>query len=294
VAPQAVRGRRAAGTGSSSNDAVAAAKPSVASSPLRFDSTRRAYAATSCPRRGPCSGDYHVPPSECLPAHWHRQAFCSPKARTLLRYDRDNTRVRGFSKEDVMHQRAPIAVSTAALVVTILGSTSVGHAAGRALSAVVPFAQKAGFAYKARVANEAIRVDGHMASVTPSGGQIPVLDAGGKLPASIGAVGPQGTQGAQGPQGSKGDSGATKVVVRAGTPKEVGPSTTLAAECLPGERATGGGATVLGGMGQGRLVDSAPVPPTAGATPTGWTATANSNSNSTTVTLTVFVVCASP
>jgi hypothetical protein len=109
-----------------------------------------------------------------------------------------------------MRQRLPLILSAAALTVAILGSTPLGHAALDA----VPFAKKAGtankatFATRAKTATNALRLNGRTASQTPRAGQIPVVLADGKLPASLGQFGPTGPQGAAGPQGPKGDAGA--------------------------------------------------------------------------------------
>ena len=99
-------------------------------------------------------------------------------------------------------KRLPVILSATALVVAVLGATPLGHAAGRMISTIPPFAKRANHA---NVADNALKLSGHKASATGGAGTIPVLDAKGKLPASIGAVGPQGPQG---PKGDKGDPGA--------------------------------------------------------------------------------------
>jgi hypothetical protein len=107
-----------------------------------------------------------------------------------------------------MRQRLPIILSTTALIVALIGSTPIGHAARDAIHAVPPFAKKAGYANRAGVAENAKRLAGRTASQNPGPNQIPVLNVSGQLPASIGAVGPQGPQGPQGPKGDKGDPGS--------------------------------------------------------------------------------------
>ena len=107
-----------------------------------------------------------------------------------------------------MRQRLPIILSTTALVVALIGSTPIGHAARDVIHAVPPFAKKAGYANRAGVADNAKRLAGRTASQNPGPNQIPVVNLSGQLPASIGAVGPQGPQGPQGPKGDKGDSGS--------------------------------------------------------------------------------------
>jgi hypothetical protein len=103
-----------------------------------------------------------------------------------------------------MRQHLPIVLSSSALAVALLGATPLGQAAGRAVYVVPPFAARAGFARLAGTADNAKRLNGRVSSVSPRAGQIPVLGANGKLPASIGAVGPQGNPG---PAGAKGDRG---------------------------------------------------------------------------------------
>ena len=104
-------------------------------------------------------------------------------------------------------KRLPVTLSAAALVVSLLGATPLGHAAGRALATIPPLAKRARLA---NVATNALRLNGHRASPVGGPGTIPVLNAAGKLPASVGAVGPQGPAGPvgpAGPQGAKGDKG---------------------------------------------------------------------------------------
>jgi hypothetical protein len=104
----------------------------------------------------------------------------------------------------------------AALVIAVLGATPLGHAAGHAIAAIPPFAEKAGYA---TVAGNAQRLDGHGSSTAGGAGTIPVLDKNSKLPASVaphGRIGPRGPQGLDGrpglqgppgPRGAKGDQG---------------------------------------------------------------------------------------
>jgi hypothetical protein len=106
-----------------------------------------------------------------------------------------------------MRNRLPIVLSSSALAVALLGATPLGHAAGRAVHAVPPFAARAGFAKLAGTADNSKKLAGHRASAAPKAGDIPVLGANGKLPASIGAVGPAGPQGPIGPRGPVGPKG---------------------------------------------------------------------------------------
>jgi hypothetical protein len=99
-----------------------------------------------------------------------------------------------------MKNRLPIVLSVTALIVAVLGSTPVGHAALDA----VPFARNAD------------KVDGISASRTPRAGQLLALGRNKVFPASVlpkglqgppGPVGPQGLQGPPGAPGAKGDPG---------------------------------------------------------------------------------------
>jgi len=97
-----------------------------------------------------------------------------------------------------MRERLALGLSAAALVIAFLGSTQLGNAAERAIEKVVPYASVAGFAKNAG------KLNGHVASTNPKAGQIPILDASGKLPGTSGGV---GVKGDTGPQGSAGISG---------------------------------------------------------------------------------------
>ena len=97
-----------------------------------------------------------------------------------------------------------LALSAAALLVAVLGSTAVGPAAAELAANVVPFARVAD---KANVADNAKRLNGRSSSPAGLPNTIPVVGTNGKLPASIGAVGPQGPKGDQGTKGDKGSKG---------------------------------------------------------------------------------------
>jgi hypothetical protein len=128
-------------------------------------------------------------------------------------------------------------LSSVALVVAIFGSTSFGRAA---IDAAVPLAKRA---YLADTAKNAIKVDNIKASRTPTPGMLLPLDAGGKLPESIGAVGPVGPAG---PKGDKGDSGATKVVVRSQAATITSAADFVSVACQGDEKVVGGGAYASG------------------------------------------------
>ena len=136
-----------------------------------------------------------------------------------------------------MRERLPLLLSASALLVAVFGATPAGHAAGRVIHAVPPFAKRAGFAKFAGTADNAKRLSGHRASTSPKAGDIPVVGANGKLPTSIGAVGPpgppgpagsgrgpQGPAGPQGPKGATGPPGAPGAQGPPGTQGPVGPS----------------------------------------------------------------------
>jgi hypothetical protein len=99
-----------------------------------------------------------------------------------------------------VRQRLPLVLSVTALVVAVLGSTPLGDAARQL---VPPYAKQAGYAKFAGTADNAKRLGGHKASVTPAAGEVPVLGADGKLPASIGALGPKGEKGDKGQKGDQ-------------------------------------------------------------------------------------------
>jgi hypothetical protein len=97
-------------------------------------------------------------------------------------------------------------LSATALLVALLGSTSLGRAAADAVAQkVVPRAKTATFAVNAG------KLNGHKSAVNPRVGQIPVVGADGKLAASIGAVGPVGPVGPAGPQGPAGVTGYQQI-----------------------------------------------------------------------------------
>ena len=76
-----------------------------------------------------------------------------------------------------MQQRLALILAAAALLVSLLGATPLGQAAGNVIAKAVPvalFAKNAG------------KLNGHTSSVTPGPGQILVLGADGKLAAALG------------------------------------------------------------------------------------------------------------
>ncbi len=102
-----------------------------------------------------------------------------------------------------------------------------------------------------------------------------------------------------GPQGPAGPAGGTNVVARRAqvvlAPGTAGAQT---ANCLPGERATGGGAGITGLLGATAVFDDEPreadgTTPEDGDVITGWRAS-GFNSGVTQNTLSIYVLCASP
>jgi hypothetical protein len=154
-----------------------------------------------------------------------------------------------------MRERLPLVLSMCALLVAVFGATPLGHAAGRAIHGVPPFATRAGFAKFAGTADNSKRLAGHKASLVPTAGSIPVVGANGKLPASLGAVGPQGPAGQKGNKGDKGDRGdkgepgtSGYEIVTASTASNLNTTKSITVPCPTGKKAVGGGAT-YGGFG---------------------------------------------
>ena len=128
-----------------------------------------------------------------------------------------------------MKQRLSLILSAAALLVSVLGSTPLGQAAGSAIAQAVPRAKTADFA------KNAARLNGHASSTNPKAGQIPVLGLNGKLPAAIGAVGPAGPAGPQGPPGVSGYQQVTRQFAVTGNFTDVN------LDCPGGKSVLGGG-----------------------------------------------------
>jgi hypothetical protein len=116
-------------------------------------------------------------------------------------------------------------------------------------------------------------------------GQLPRGPRG--LTGPQGPRGPRGFTGERGPAGPAGTPGATNVTVRLGPLATGGDSI---ADCLPGERATGGGGFVSeeGGF----LFDSSPT--ATSGTPTDWEAEAELAADGTPADVQAYVICAAP
>lgn len=151
----------------------------------------------------------------------------------------------------------PIVLSSAALLVAVLGTTAVGPAAADIAANVVPFAKVAG---KANVADDAKRLNGRKSSVAGLANTIPVVGPDGKLPASLGAIGlpgPKGDKGDKGPKGDKGDRGlpgtpgpqgapgiSAYQVATGSSPQDASGRKFARASCPAGKRVLGGGHSI--------------------------------------------------
>jgi hypothetical protein len=124
-----------------------------------------------------------------------------------------------------------------------------------------------------------------------------------KLRGAEGSVGPTGPRGEPGADGT---NGATNVVVRSADKKTpAGGDGFARAECKPGERAKGGGETLIAGSTAelwyfdpgGRPIfeagEEGPPPKPEGRTPVGWLS-GWANDSGAEVTIRVYVVCAKP
>jgi hypothetical protein len=117
----------------------------------------------------------------------------------------------------------------------------------------------------------------------PQGPAGPAGPAGERgLTGERGATGERGPQGLTGATGATGAPGATNVT----THSAIG-TQTANVSCPTGQRATGGGATLLGAP-VGIIVNSSPVSPM--STPVGWTASSDDAADQ----IQVFVICAAP
>ena len=136
-----------------------------------------------------------------------------------------------------MHARLTTALSSAALLVAVLGSTPVGQAAGRM---ILP-SNSVGTAQLKPAAVTGTKIkNGTLTAAKFAAGQIPAGPQGDK--GDSGAAGPVGPLGAK---GYKGDPGATTVTRRVGFGGNAaaGESSVAIAHCLAGETRVGGGAS---------------------------------------------------
>lgn len=122
-----------------------------------------------------------------------------------------------------MRNRLPIVLSTAALVVAVLGATPVGHAA---MNLVVPRNSVGTLQLKANAVTAAKVKNGSLLSADFKSGQLP-----------------QGPQGPAGPQGPPGMSGLQPIFTTGASNSTV--TRTLSAACPAGKTAVGGGGSVV-------------------------------------------------
>lgn len=177
------------------------------------------------------------------------------------------------------------AVSAGALMFAALGTTPLVQAAERL---VVPTNSVGTPQLKAGAVTAAKIKNGTLTAAKFAPGQL--------QPGPQGPKGDAGEQGAPGAQGPKGDPGTTNTVVRTASKSiSVGPSSEeLAASCLPGERATGGGGAFVTSSVGDAIVYSAPGGSNGltgnGDTPTKWWVGAH-NGAAYVKTFVVYVVC---
>jgi Collagen triple helix repeat (20 copies) len=216
-----------------------------------------------------------------------------------------------------LNRRLPIVFATAGLLVSVFGSTPVGHALSSAVSAP---------AKRAAYAANAGAVNGIKASKLPRPGRLLPLGKDGKFPASValggpegpkgdkgdrGPVGPQGPQGQagtrgpkgdkgdqgpagpQGPQGAAGSPGANGIggygYYTEGLSIPPGETRTWRVYCPTGQKALGGGVAETNTPTFSRVVETAP----AGASPIGWQVTVYNDAHYLDITDYVWVICAS-
>jgi hypothetical protein len=205
-------------------------------------------------------------------------------------------------------------VAVTALLVAVLGATPLGHAAAR----VVLPSNSVGAPQIKRGAVTSLKVkDGALLAADFKAGQLPQGSPGLQGPKGdpgvAGPAGPKGDTGAQGEPGAKGETGAAGTPGAKGEKGDPGPSGGATAvirrsnhvvtagadgwwhaDCLAGERATGGGAMfsdVLPGdaIEMSRPIDKSWVTDTGGV-PIGWLAYAH-NGGASDRMLYVTVVC---
>ena len=176
--------------------------------------------------------------SEAASPTSQRRAPCRPAVLTAAAIPADDGGIR--AGRFVMRERLPLVLSASALLVAVFGATPVGHAAGRVIHAVPPFAKRATFAKFAGSADNAKRLGGHKASTSPKAGDIPVVGANGKLPVSIGADRPAGAVGLRGfarAGGAAGSQGCHRVSRHPGAARATGTTgTTGTNRAKPGLR----------------------------------------------------------
>ncbi len=139
-----------------------------------------------------------------------------------------------------MRKRLPLALAATALLVALVGSTSLGEAARDVASAVPPFAKKAGYATNAGA------VGGIKASRQPKPGFLVPLGADGKFSAAVGLAGPQGPKGDTGETGPAGPAGLSElqIVTAQSANDTLAGLKTATASCPAGKKVIAGGAQI--------------------------------------------------
>ena len=189
-----------------------------------------------------------------------------------------------------------------ALVVSIIAlSVALG---GTSYAAIVIPANSVGTKQIKKNAVTSAKVkDGSLLLADFGAGQLPAGATGAT--GAAGATGTTGATGATGPKGEKGDpgtngtNGATTVAVRQSpsTPVAASAIVSATAQCLPGERATGGGYDVSG-LGEFATFALDSHPTDTAALPNGWTVKVNNTSafagNPQSSAVVAKVICAAP
>jgi len=181
-----------------------------------------------------------------------------------------------------MRKRLPLALAATALLVALLGSTSLGEAARDLASAVPPFAKKAGYATNAGA------VGGIKASRKPKPGFLVPLGADGKFPAAVGLAGPQGPKGDTGETGPAGPTGLSEleIVTAQSVNDSLAGLKTATASCPAGKKVVGGGAEIQSSPAI-PITQSSPLPDL-----TGWKARGYSGAPGAFWAVITYAVCA--
>lgn len=170
--------------------------------------------------------------------------------------------------------KTPTIIAVAALLVSVLAATPLGHAAGRLVLAK----SSVGTKQLKRNAVTSVKVkDGSLLAADFKAGQIP--------------PGPKGDPGPQGPKGDAGASGATRVVQRSADGPIVGAGgwSRAGASCQPGETLVGGGARAFFTWpADATLVMSAPISATM------WWVEFRNDGTGSTMYARAYAVCATP
>jgi hypothetical protein len=185
----------------------------------------------------------------------------------------------------------PVALSAAALVVSVLGVTPLGEAAGDAATSGLAVARNT----LPAAVGETSAVRGPRGPRGPRG--LRGLRGPRGLQGPQGLKGDTGAQGAQGNQGVPGSNAATNEVVRTTvftSPNQAGGANGGGSViCQPGETATGGGYILnAGGVTELHVRQNAPVHNTLTNKSLGWIVTWYSDNSAQNVT--VYAVCIGP